>query len=193
MDNVLLLPQLNLQVISKHWGWFLGWGIILVGLGILAIAYDTLATLISVVFLGIILAAGGIAVIIEACQFWWGKWGGFFIHAITGILYLALGIMLIKFPVLGSISLTLLIAIFYISLGVFRVVYSLSVHLPNRGWRIFNGILAFILGILILSQWPLSGLFIIGLFIGIDLLFSGWVYIMTALSARQLIKNQGET
>jgi uncharacterized membrane protein HdeD (DUF308 family) len=180
------LSQYNKTLFNKNWGWFLGWGILLVTLGILAITYSAITTLVSIIFLGIILIIGGIIVLIETFQFWWDKWGGFFAHLIVGLLYLACGILLIKLPVLGSVSLTLFLSIFYISLGIFRIVYCLSVKLPHRGWRLFNGAIALILGILILAQWPASGLFIIGLFIGIDLLFSGWVYIMMALSARRL-------
>jgi uncharacterized membrane protein HdeD (DUF308 family) len=54
----------------------------------------------------------------------------------------------------------------------------------NRGWRLASSIITLLLGVLILLEWPASGLFIIGLFIGIDLIFTGWVYIVSALSAR---------
>lgn len=186
MNYPLQISNTDLLAFHKNWGWFLAWGIILIVLGGFAISYSVFTTLISIIFLGVLLAASGIIIIIDTFQFWWRKWGGFFIHLITGVLYFALGITLIKLPVLSSVSLTLLLSIFYIFLGIFRIIYSLSFRLPKYGWRIFNGILALILGILILVGWPLSGQFIIGLFIGIDLLICGWVYVMAALSARTL-------
>ncbi len=191
MRYLFQLNEPDLLAFNKNWGWFLAWGIILLVLGALAISYSMFTTIISVIFLGIILTASSVIIIIDAFQFWWRKWGGFFIHLVTGILYFVLGVMLMKLPMLGSISLTLLIAIFYILLGIFRITYSLSFQLPKQRWRLFNGILALILGILILAEWPLSGQFIIGLFIGIDLLVCGWVYIMAALSARTKLRSGG--
>lgn len=169
---------------SSNKSWFLAWGIALIILGIFAISYASTATLISIVFLGIVLAISGAVVIIDAFHFWRQIWSGFFFHLILGLLYLAVGIMLIKGPISGAISLTLLLAILYIVLGIFRIIYSLSVQLPRQGWRLFNGVITLILGILIYKSWPMSGLFIIGLFIGIDLIIAGWVYVMAALSIK---------
>ena len=191
MENFLPVMKPHLENFNKNWGWFLGWGILLVILGVLAISYAASTTLISIIFLGALLIISGVLVSLEAFQFWWGKWGVFFAHIISGILYFILGIMLIKLPVLGSLSLTLLLSIGYIALGLFRIIYSLSVKLPSHNWRLFNGVLTLILGGLILAGWPLSGLFVIGLFIGIDLLFCGWVYITMALSAKKTITSKG--
>lgn len=191
MDSLLKSSKFDVTAFNKNWGWFLGWGMLLVVLGLLAISYSTVTTLVSIVFLGVLLVIGGVIVIVEAYQFWWRQWGGFFEHIIVGLLYLALGILLIKMPVLSSLSLTLVLGLVYISLGVFRIWYCLSVPLPHRNLRLFNGVLALVLGILILAKWPLSGLFVIGLFIGIDLLFCGWVYIMMGLSARGSITHKG--
>jgi len=72
--------------------------------------------------------------------------------------------------------------------GFFRMAYVLSTRVPNWGWGFFSGLLALLLGVLILSSWPQSGLFVIGLFVGIDLFFVGLAYIMTSLAARSLGK-----
>jgi uncharacterized membrane protein HdeD (DUF308 family) len=101
-----------------------------------------------------------------------------------GILYVVMGAMLIYSPILGSISLTLLLGIFYLMIGMFRLGYSWSMKSPRWGWNLFNGILCLLIGVLILASWPGSSLFIIGLFVGIDLVFAGWAYVMAALAAR---------
>lgn len=185
MNNSSQIKERYLSTISKHWGWFLLWGILLVILGITAIGATTTATLISVVFLGTLILMSGIVIILDAFTFWWGKWGGFFLDLIIGILYFAVGISLIQSPLLGSISITLFLGIFYLTLGIFRTVYSLSTTIPNKGWNLFNALMSLLLGVLILANWPASSLFVIGFFVGIDLLFSGWSYIMMSLSARR--------
>lgn len=186
MRYMFLMDEKSRAAFGSNWGWFLLWGIALIALGIFAISYATVTTLISVVLLGIVLTAVGVVMIIDTFTFWWRIWSGFFVHLVMALLYLSVGIMLIKGPVSSSISLTLLLAILYIVLGAFRIVYSLTFQLPRQGWRLFNGIITLLLGILILKAWPSSGLFIIGLFIGIDLLVAGWVYVMGAFAARSL-------
>lgn len=181
--------QFNRLAFGKNWGWFLIWGILLVILGALAITATTLTTLISVVFLGFVILITGIVVIIDSFTFWWRKGSGFFFHIIMGILYFAVGVMLIKSPLAGSLSITFLLGILYTVVGIFRLLSSMSLRSPQWGWIFFNGIITLLLGILILSSWPESSLFIIGLFVGIDLLFTGWAYIMSAFAARSLMNN----
>lgn len=171
---------------GKNWGFFLAWGVALVILGLLAISFAAFTTLISVIFIGFLLLFSGVLVIIDSFQFWRGRGASFFLQLLMGILYVAVGLMFIFRPQLGSLSLTLFLGILFVILGVFRIFYSLSFGLPRSGWILFSGIITLILGILILAEWPVSGLFIIGLFVGIDLLFLGINYIMAALIARKL-------
>ncbi len=171
-----------------NWGWFFVWGLALIILGTVAITYANVTTVVSVFTLGIILAICGVIGILDAFQFWWRIWGSFFLHLLISILYLAAGIMLIKGPLAGSVSLTLLMAVLFTAVGIIRIIYSLIYKLPGRGWRFFNGLITLILGVMILKSWPISGLFIIGLFVGIDLIFAGWVYIMGAFAARSISK-----
>lgn len=176
----------HLPSFGKNWPRFLFWGIVLLLLGIAAICASTVATLISVVILGFFIFFGGAIILIDTLTFWWGKWGGFLLHSLAAILYLIVGLILIMNPVEGSISLTLLLGAFYVVIGLYRIFYSSSSKAPRWGWSLVNGIISFILGILILASWPASSLFIIGLFVGIDLVFSGWTYIMAALAARSI-------
>lgn len=174
---------------SKNWGKFLALGIALVILGAIAISAATMTTVISIIFLGLLLVIAGVVILVlDIFTFWWSKWSGFLIALLFGILYLVVGSMLIGSPITASISITLFLGIFYLVVGVFRTIYYLFAHIPGWRWGITSGIIAAILGILILSSWPSSGLYIIGLFIGIDLLFTGWAYIMAALAARSLAK-----
>lgn len=178
----------HLPSFGKNWLRFLTWGIILVILGLFAIYAAAIATLISVVSLGFIILFCGAVLLLDTTTFWWKKWGGFTLHFIVALLYLIVGVTLISNPVQASISLTLLLGIFYLVIGLFRIGYSISMQAPQWGWALFNGIIAFLLGALILSSWPASSLFIIGLFVGIDLVVVGWTYIMFAIAAHGIAK-----
>jgi uncharacterized membrane protein HdeD (DUF308 family) len=122
----------------------------------------------------------------EAVQsFWQPKWGGFFLHLVGGILAVVVGSHLVTSPKAGALVLTLVMAIYFMVIGIVRAITALTMRFPNWGWVLLSGVISFILGLLIKQQWPYSGLFIIGLFIGIDLIFSGWSYVMLALAAKK--------
>lgn len=174
------------DALSNRWGWLFAWGIALVVLGALAIAYSTVTTVVSVIFLGFLLSISGFVIVFDSFKSSWGQWNEFFMHLGIGVLYLIAGIILIKGPVAGSITLTLILAVFYIVVGLLRTISCFTREVTHRGWRLFSSILTLLLGILILLELPMAGLFIIGLFIGIDLIFTGWIYIMTALTIKSV-------
>lgn len=186
MSNLLNMNRDVIASFGKNWVYFLLWGLALIILGLCAIYFATATTLISVVIIGILFFIAGIVVIIDTFQFWWRKWSGFSWHLLMGLLYLIAGILLFSGPLLGAVSLTLFLGSFFLVIGIFRIIYSLSVRFPKWGWNLFSGIISVILGCLILAEWPESSLFIIGLFVGIDLLVIGWTYVMVALTAKSL-------
>lgn len=183
MRNSLRINQL---LFGKNWGFFLVWGLAMMALGLVCASAATFTTMFSVVLIGIFLLIAGVVVLVDTFSFWWRKWPGFFMHLIMGSLYAAAGYMLISDPLSGSISLTFLLGVVYLVLGSFRTIYSLSVQTPRWGWSLFNGLITLTLGFLILASWPNSSLFIIGLFVGIDLFFCGVAYTMAALAAKSL-------
>jgi uncharacterized membrane protein HdeD (DUF308 family) len=180
-----LKPHLpDIQEIAQHWKWFLGLGIVSIILGTFALGSSVLVTLASVVLFGwILLLMGGIEV---GHAFWQRQWGGFFLHLVNGILSIVVGFLLATSPGASAVVLTLLLAMFFMAAGLFRICTALMMRFPSWGWRLLNGVVTLILGILIWNQWPLSGMWVIGLFVGIDLIFSGWSSVMLALAARRL-------
>ena len=98
----------------------------------------------------------------------------------TGILYVVAGWMMVTNPQESAVLLTLVIAMFLVFEGVFRIVASLAARYPHWGWVLFNGVISLILGISIWQRWPYSGLWVIGLFVGIEMLFNGWSLVMLA-------------
>ena len=173
----------NLGDFQKNRGWFLVQGIFLLIVGSLAIIYDVTATLISVFVFGWTLIFAGA---FEALQsLWQPKWGGLFLQLTVGILAVVVGVHFLDSPATGALALIFLMAVYFMVVGILRAVTALTMRFPNWGWVLFSGIVTFMLGVLIKWNWAVSGLWIIGLFIGIDMIFRGWSYVMLFLAARK--------
>lgn len=172
------------EALHRLWGWFLVLGILMLLLGIIAIAAEFVATLLTVTFLGWLLVFAGVASIVHS--FATHRWGGFFLSLLTGLLYLGVGLLMVFRPLVGAVSLTLLIASFFIVNGIFRIVTSLTYRMPHFGWVLLNGMIAVLLGVLIWMQWPASALWVIGTFVGIEMIFAGWSFIMMSAVGRHL-------
>lgn len=170
----------NLSALRKNWGWLLVLGITLLVLGIIALLDSVLVTTVSMLFFGWILIIAGVVEGLQTFRHW--RSGHLFLHVLNTVLSIVVGIMLLMNPVTGALVLTLLLAIYFTVAGIFRIVAAASMRVPGWSWTLFNGIVTLILGILIWAHWPSTGLWIIGLFIGIDLIVVGWSQIMTALA-----------
>jgi len=172
------------QEMTQHWGWFLAFGIVLLALGIAAIVRSVTATVASMVVFGWLLILGSISQFVMA--FMVGNRAGFFLHLLIAILFAVLGIMMVRRPVISAETWTLVIATVFLVGGLYQLIASLWTHLPGWGWQALSGVVATILGVLLLAGWPATGLWVIGLFIGIDLLFFGWAWIMLAIGLHKM-------
>ena len=182
--NVSTLHHIGLGEIRKRWGVLLAVGILLAILGSVAVIYSFAATLISMAFIGGLMIGAG--VLQTAHGLLVKRWGGFFLELFAGILYTVVGFLIIVQPVAAALQLTLLIAMFLFVSGLFRIFMSISVRFHNWGWMLLNGIVNVLLGIAIWQKWPYDGLIVIGLFVGIDMIFNGWALIMLGLSVKNL-------
>lgn len=183
-----LMLSSGIDEVRKHSTWFLAIGIALVILGMVAIGYAVEMTIVSVMFLGWLLIIGGLFEVIHG--FSRRLWSGFFINLLGGVLYTVAGVVMVANPALAAVTLTLVIAIILIVAGLFRLFIAFTTPLHHRGWLILNGAISILLGVMIWKSWPVSGLWVIGLFIGIDMVFDGWTEIMLALSVRSLPASQ---
>jgi uncharacterized membrane protein HdeD (DUF308 family) len=172
----------ELHALRSHWWCFLIMGIALAVLGLICITAPWLATITSVMFFGFLMIAAGITQIVSS--FWAGKWSGMLLHLLIGILYTVVGFMISDEPVENAILLTKLIAIFLIVAGLFNIVAALLHRFHRWGWVLLNGCITLLMGVLINRQWPGSGLWVIGLFVGIEMIFNGIGWIMLAIGLR---------
>ncbi len=166
----------------KNWGWFLALGALLVLLGIGVMSSAFYATLFSVFLFGTFLLVGGVIQIFQG--FMARKWSGLFLSLLLGVLYIIAGGFSMFHPAVAAITLTLWISAFCFIAGLFRMLTALFVRFDQWGWVFFNGLVTFILGAMIYSEWPLSGLWVIGLFVGIDMVLAGWFWVILSLTAR---------
>src|SRR6516165_4032049 len=176
----------ELHALRNQWWCFLLLGIAMVVLGTFCIIDPLVPTLASVIVLGFVLIAAGITQIISS--FWAGKWSGMLIHILIGVLYIVVGYMIVDAPVINMVLITKFIAIFLIVSGAFRIVSALVVRFPDWGWVLLNGGVTLLLGIIINRQLPEAALWVIGLFVGIELVFNGWAWVMLALDLRAVAK-----
>jgi uncharacterized membrane protein HdeD (DUF308 family) len=170
--------------IIHNWGWFLVLGIGLLLLGILAVVRAVAATVVSMLFFGwLLVIAAGIEVV-QAIMV--GKWAGLYHHWLAAVLFGVVGALIVWRPVASAEVLTLLMGAFFLVAGLFELITPFVVSLPDWGWHALNGLVTLLLGILVLAQWPVSGLWVIGMFVGIALIFNGASWIALALDLRSL-------
>ena len=167
---------------AQNWGWFLALGIALVALGVAAVGRSFTATIASMLFFGWLLVIASAIEIAQAVMV--GHWAGFFHHLLAAILFGVVGLLLVTRPLISAEAVTFVIAIFFLIGGLFQLIGSFAASLPGWGWQALDGIITIVLGALVLAQWPASGLWVIGLFIGIDLIFYGFAWIALALGLR---------
>jgi uncharacterized membrane protein HdeD (DUF308 family) len=170
--------------LKRSWGWYLALGIALILLGTIALGSALVMTIASVFFFGWLLIVAGVLEAVHA--FWHKRWAGFFLDLLTGILYVVVGWMMVTNPKETALLLTLTVAMFLVFEGVFRIVTALTARYPHWGWVLFNGVISLVLGLMIWRQWPYSGLWVIGLFVGIEMLLNGWSLVMLSLASRKL-------
>lgn len=176
--------NLALEQLKENRHWYLGLGIGLVILGILALVFSLISTEIMVIYLGAVLVVFGFFEVLKALKI--NHWSNFFLHLFLGILYIVAGIFIVTNPLANALSLTLLLAIFFVVSGLVRIVFSFTNNVHNNRWLLLNGIVTLLLGILIWAQWPYSGLWVIGTLIGIDAIFTGWTWIILSLQAKNI-------
>jgi uncharacterized membrane protein HdeD (DUF308 family) len=181
VTNALLSEVEDLR---HKWGWFLLLGIVLICLGMAALLMTPVATVAAVLVLGWLMVASGVIEIIHAFRV--HRWGGMFLHLIGGIVGVLIGLIIVTHPVAGALAWTLLFASFFTVIGIFRIIAALRLKFANWGWAVFDGAITLALGILVWAQWPWSGLWFLGISLGVTLLLRGWSYVMLAFAVRSI-------
>ena len=146
-------------------------GVVLILGGLFVLGDVALATLVSTLFIGYTAIVVGAFEIIHA--FWTKGWGGFAWHILLGALYIIFGWMVVNQPVTGALILTWVIALLFLASGIVRIIVAFR-HWSEAGWlMLISGAFGILAGLIILSGWPTSSAWVLGLLLGIDLISHG--------------------
>lgn len=161
------------------WPWI---GILLILLGVAAIALPNFFTLVAETWIAFILISAGGAKVGYAFQT--RQEGGFAWKLLLGLLYLGTGGMLLFYPLTGALTLTLLLGSFLLTEGVFELILAFRLRpRPNWTWALTNGLITILLGAIIWFQWPFDASWLIGTLVGISVLFTGISRVMLSLKS----------
>jgi uncharacterized membrane protein HdeD (DUF308 family) len=173
------------SAIHAHWGLFLFEGILLMVLGAAAIILPVVATLAFTLVIGwLFLISGGVGLV---TTFWMRNAPGFWWSLLSAVIALAAGIILIRWPISGTVSLTLVLIAFFLVEGIATLMYAFEhrAQLSGRwGWMLVSGIVDLILAGIIFAGLPGSATWALGLLVGINMLFGGSAMIAMALAAK---------
>lgn len=171
------------QDIQASRGWLLALGVIYAIMGFLIIGMPGAATLALELLIGIVLIIGGI--ISVAGSFLAGDWKRSLFILLSGILYVVVGVLLLKNPIAGVLTLTLLLAAFLLVEGFFKIVHAFQLKpTPNWVWLLVSGVASVILGVMIWAGFPETSTFILGLLVGIAFLMNGISMVMFSLALK---------
>jgi len=174
----------GITALHGNWLWFVLLGVALILVGGVALGSEVIASLATAIAIGALMLISGVTETIGA--FWCKGWSGFFFLLLSDILSIIVGVLFLRAPVGALLALTMLLACFLLVGGLFRIIAALSYRFAAWGWSLVSGVIDVILGLMIWQQWPASALRVIGLFLGISLVFRRCNWISLGLALRTL-------
>ena len=173
----------TLAPLHAKWGWIVALGVVYLIAGIIALGSVFAATVASVLVVGIMMMIAGVAEVINAFQI--KTWGRFFFWLILGILYIVAGFVAWDNPLLTAVWLTLFLGAALVASGIVRIFLGFNMqHGSPWMWVVVSGLITLLLGVIILAHWPVSAVYTLGIFLGIDLVFAGASWISLGLALR---------
>jgi uncharacterized membrane protein HdeD (DUF308 family) len=184
--NVEAVRRQVLATLHAHWKLFLVQGILMLILGMLAVALPNFSTLEIELVVGWLFLVGGFlraAAIVRKRHmpgFWWSL--------SSSVIALAFGAILIARPLQGVITLTVVLIVVFIVEGIAAIFVAIEFrrYLRHWSWMLLSGVINLGLAYLILRGWPTTAAWVIGLYVGINLIFLGVPLIMNAIAARSI-------
>ncbi len=169
--------------LSEKWGWFVALGVAMIMAGGIAFGNVMAATVASVYTVGIVMLLGGMLHLGQAFRV--KKWESVFYWILSGACYTVAGVFAFLNPLLASAVLTFLMAIALIVAGAFRMWTALKLRpLNGWGWIALGGLVTLVAGLVLAAGWPVNSLWILGLFLAIDLVMQGLALIAFGVLAK---------
>lgn len=173
----------HIEPLRIKWGWIVALGVAYLIAGLIALGSVMMATVASVFIVGIMMLLAGVAEIVGAFQV--KTWGKFALWIILGLLYVIAGFVTFENPLLAAAILTLILGVALVASGIMRIFLAFNMkHGMPWIWVATSGLITLVLGAMILARWPVSSLYVLGIFLGIDLVFAGAGWIALGLGLR---------
>jgi uncharacterized membrane protein HdeD (DUF308 family) len=177
-SDTLINPQAGSELapLRAKWGWIVALGVVYLIAGFIALGSVAVATVASVLVVGVMMIVAGVAEVFSAFQI--KSWGKFLLWVLLGALYIVAGFVTFENPLLAAALLTLILGASLVASGIMRIVLAFSMKQETPWiWVVLSGVITLLLGLLILAHWPVSSLYILGVFLGIDLIMAGagWI------------------
>jgi len=172
------------EMIRRMGKWTLIAGIVQIVLGVFALLLVGVTTVVTVAVIAAIVCITGVIDVVDffanvrARRSWW--------KLARGLLFAMSGPVMLLRPEMAVAALTLVIGMAFLASGALRVVDAAVRRPPRWGWIVAGGAVSLLLGSLIMAQWPASSAWLIGVFVGIEMLFHGWSLVMHWLGFQNL-------
>ncbi|WP_027550389.1 HdeD family acid-resistance protein [Bradyrhizobium sp. Cp5.3] len=173
----------GIAALHSKWGWIVALGVVYLIAGFIALGSVVMATVASVLIVGVMMIVAGVTEVIGAFQM--KSWGKFLIWALLGVLYVIAGFLTFENPLFAAVLLTLFLGASLIASGAIRLFLAFSMKRESPWvWVALSAVITLLLGLLILARWPVNSVYILGLFLGIDLIMAGAGWVSLGFSMR---------
>jgi len=178
----------GMKALRKNSGWVIAFAIVALLAGFVALGSVVLATASAVFIVGFMMFIAGFAEILAAFNA--KDWGHRLLWLLLGALYLFAGVVCVQNPLEAATLLTLMLGIALIVSGLLRIFLATRMKAGTPwGWVVFSGVVTFLLGLMIVAKWPASSFYVLGIFLGIDLIFIGSTWLAVGLALRKAAKS----
>lgn len=177
----------SLKELPLNWKWLLALGIFMLLAGTFGLGMSVVITIVSMLFFALLIGTGGLLQIVQGVQAKEEKWAGRIYHFIIGLLYILTAGLIYWDPVAASQGMTIVLAALFAAIGITRIFN--AIRCKQNEWRwllpVLLGIIDIALAALIVIGWPATGLWVIGLFVSIELIMNGWFLTLLALRVKR--------
>ena len=173
------------ELLRAKCGWIIALGVVYLVAGIVALSSVAFATAVTVFLVGVMMIVSGVAEVINAFQL--KSWGKFLLWVLLGALYVVAGIVTIENPLLTAKLLTLMLGVFLVASGIAKIILAFSMKAGSSWVVVLAGAISLFVGVEIVAKWPIDSIYILGIFLAVDLIFTGvgWISVGLGLKSRR--------
>ncbi len=172
--------------LKDHWQMFVVQGLLFALLGALAIAVPVIASVAIAAFAGWLLVFSGVFRAVTLVRAPHAP--GYLPSLLLAILAASVGIIIALFPLQGAVTLTMLLTAYFIVHGIASFMFAFAIKGDTGRWVLvlLGGLVDLALAGFVIAGWPQSSEYVLGLYVGVSLLFTGFALTFAALDARKV-------